>query len=144
MWIVVTFPQVGTPILGHGYDGREVPRWWPTFVWFSIWLGPHFILNTIRLTSSFRRKNQFVSITFSSSDIIWHNLSILYQFSSWISIQLNPFFIDFKSYWKFGEVPPPDVPYYLEVWEPPRPLCSPGIVEINSSRAGIGKIDNTD
>ncbi len=30
----------GTFILGHG---REVPRWWPPFWGFSIWLGPYFI-----------------------------------------------------------------------------------------------------
>ncbi len=29
----------GTPILGHG---REVPRWWPHFWGFSIWLSPCF------------------------------------------------------------------------------------------------------
>ncbi len=30
----------GTPILRHG---REVPRWWPPFLGFSIRLGPYFI-----------------------------------------------------------------------------------------------------
>ncbi len=29
----------GTSILGHG---REVPRWWPSFLRFSIWLGALF------------------------------------------------------------------------------------------------------
>ncbi len=38
--LVLPFPGVGTPILGHGW---EVLRWWPPFLGFSIWLGPYFI-----------------------------------------------------------------------------------------------------
>ncbi len=65
-----------------------------------------------RLTHSFCKKNQFVSIPFSSRDTwtwSWSTLnkfygfciifSILYQFSSQFSIQLAPFFISFRSYW---------------------------------------------
>ncbi len=34
-----TFHGVGgTPILSHG---RKVPRWWPPFLWLSIWFGPY-------------------------------------------------------------------------------------------------------
>ncbi len=31
----------GTPILRHG---RKVPRWWPPFLWLSIWFGPYCIM----------------------------------------------------------------------------------------------------
>ncbi len=50
----------GTPILRHG---RKVPRWWPQFLWLSIQFGPYCIVQP-----DFCRKNQFVSITFSSRD----------------------------------------------------------------------------
>ncbi len=62
----------GTPILRHG---GKVPQWWPSFLWLSIQFGPYCI---IRFTPSFCRKNQFVSITFSSRDTWtygWSNLN---------------------------------------------------------------------
>ncbi len=67
-------------------------------------------LNSFWMTSSLCRKNQFVSIKFSSRDTwtqIWSNcsqhllfkfLSILHQFSPWCSIQLTPLFIGFRSF----------------------------------------------
>ncbi len=56
----------GTPIPEYG---GELPLYWPLFGHFQIPLDPFFMLNSILLlTPSFCRKNQFVSITFSSRD----------------------------------------------------------------------------
>ncbi len=55
----------GTHILGHG---REVPRWWPPFLRFSIRLGLYFIPHHNPIDPLFLQKNRFVSITFSSRD----------------------------------------------------------------------------
>ncbi len=56
-----------TPILRHD---RKILWWWPPILWLSIPFGPYCNVwcNQIRLTPSFCRKNQFVSITFSSRD----------------------------------------------------------------------------
>ncbi len=56
-------PGEGTPILGHG---REISWWWPTFWRFSIWLGQSLFYTFS--WSCCRKKNQFVSISFSSRD----------------------------------------------------------------------------
>ncbi len=58
-----SYARGGSPIVGHG---REVPRWWPAFLRFSIQLGLYFIPQHNPIDPFFCRKKWFVSITFSS------------------------------------------------------------------------------
>ncbi len=46
----------------------KVPRWWPQFLWLSIWFGPYCMVQPDPIDPLFLQKNQFVSITFSSRD----------------------------------------------------------------------------
>ncbi len=50
---VILISWEGTLILGHG---REVPRWWRSFLRFSIWLGPNFMPHHDDISPLFRQK----------------------------------------------------------------------------------------
>ncbi len=80
----------GTPLLRHG---KEVC---PPFLRFSIQFDPILLLHAIWLTPAFCRKNRFVSITFSSRDILDLNLINCFFF-----FFFQPFYLlnSFKAFW---------------------------------------------
>ncbi len=67
--VMVTCAQVPGTILSYCGHGREqVLRWCPSFLRFSIKLGPYWMPNHNLIGFLFLQKNRFVSITFSTRD----------------------------------------------------------------------------
>ncbi len=102
-------PAVGTLILGHG---REGPRWWPPFWGFSIQLGPHFITQHNLIDPPLSAEKIGLSLSLLVPEIL--GLKLVYfitktyyltDFKHFVSIYIlifnpiDPFFIDFRSFW---------------------------------------------
>ncbi len=69
-------PSVGIPILGHG---REVPRWWPPFWGFSIWLGPSIIPPHTLIDPLFLQKKIRLSLSYLDSEILASKVGLIFH-----------------------------------------------------------------